>query len=137
MVKETATKKPRKANPNSKAMRIRKLADAGKLTPKQIAEKLDVPVQYVYVVRSKMKAQAGGLPAVSTKSPIPVSGGIQAVAQEAAVRPVAPEDFKTPNWKPIAYSTPRMSPALRPAHVTLEKPTFIERIKERVRAWLA
>ena len=66
---KTATK--RKLNPKSKAAQIRKLFEQGNLTPKEIGAKVGSPVPYVYVVRSKMKAEAGGLPSVSTKSPMP------------------------------------------------------------------
>jgi len=140
MIENTATKKtpkPRKANTQSKAAQIRKLFAQGKLTPKQIGEKVGVPTPYVYVVRSKMKAEAGGLPAVSTKSLIPVAGGIQEVASEAelrkpptptiAVRPEEVEQFKHVQ-----------SPAVRPMQITMvAPPTFFGRVKERIRAWLS
>ena len=113
-------------------MQIRKLFAQGKLTPKQIGEKVGAPMPYVYVVRSKMKAEAGGLPAVSTKSPRPVTGGIQDVASEpqpsVAINLPAAEQFKH-------VYTP--SPALSRAYVTLEKPPLMERIRERIRAWLS
>lgn len=128
----TAPKKTRKTKVKSKAMQIRKLFAQGKLTPKQIGEKVGAPMPYVYVVRSKMKAEAGGLPAVSTKSPIPVTGGIQDVASESqpsvAINLPAAEQFKH-------VYTP--SPALSRAYVTLEKPPLMERIRERIRAWLS
>ena len=128
----TAPKKTRKPQIKSKAMQIRKLFAQGKLTPKQIGEKVGAPMPYVYVVRSKMKAEAGGLPAVSTKSPIPVTGGIQDVAGEpqpsVAINLPAAEQFKH-------VYTP--SPALSRAYVTLEKPPLMERIRERIRAWLS
>ena len=114
---KTATK--RKLNPKSKAAQIRKLFEQGKLTPKQIGEKVGAPMPYVYVVRSKMKAEAGGLPSVSTKSPMPVPGGIQEVASEAEAQ------------------KPKFSPALTPARVVLDQPSFVERVKERIRAWFA
>jgi len=72
----TATKKTRKPNAQSKAAQIRKLFAQGKLTPKQIGDKVGAPMPYVYVVRSKMKAEAGGLPAVA-ETKMPVLGGIQ------------------------------------------------------------
>jgi hypothetical protein len=138
--KVTAPKKTRKPKAKSKAAQIRKLFEQGKLTPKEIGAKTGAPMPYVYVVRSKMKAEAGGLPAISTKSPIPVTGGIQEVASESAVRETqatqpsvainvsASEQFKQ-------VYTP--SPALARAYVTLEKPPLMERIKERIRAWLS
>lgn len=140
---QTATKKPRKPRTVSKAAQIRKLITQGKLTPKQIAEKVGAPPPYVYVIRSKMKAEAGGLPAVAEKK-IPVFGGIQEVANEheakhaqamqqplMAVRAEQAEQFKH-------LHTPATSPALAPVKITmLEQPTFFERVKERIRAWLA
>jgi len=133
MTEKTATKKTRievhtKLKVQSKAAMIRKLVAQGKLTPKQIAEKTGAPLPYVYVVRSKMKAEAGGLPAVA-ETKIPVSGGIQEVASEAELRH-HPEFLKFP---PFSYG----SPALAPAHVVIEKPTFFQRVKNTVRAWLA
>ena len=128
----TAPKKTRKTKVKSKAMQIRKLFAQGKLTPKQIGEKVGAPMPYVYVVRSKMKAEAGGLPAVSTKSPIPVTGGIQDVASEpqpsVAINLPAAEQFKhvyTPSSVTVR------------TYVTLEKPPLMERIRERIRAWLS
>ena len=137
MIENTATNKTRKPRPKSKAAQIRKLLSQGKLTAKQIAERVNVPATYVYVVRSKMKAEAGGLPAVATKSLIPVAGGIQEVASEAelrkpptptiAVRPEEVEQFKH-----------MQSPAVRPMQITMvEPPTFFGRVKERIRAWLS
>jgi len=88
MTEKTAIKKTRKPTAPSKASQIRKLFEQGKLTPKQIGAKVGAPMPYVYVVRSKMKAEAGGLPAVAEKK-IPVLGGIQEVANEHEAR-VAP-----------------------------------------------
>jgi hypothetical protein len=118
MINKTATKKTRKPHVQSKAAQIRKLFEQGKWTSKQIAEKLGTPLPYVYVVRSKMKAEAGGLPAVSTKSPIPVSGGIQDIAYQHA--PVKQEGA-------AVYS---------PSVTMIEKPTFLERVKNKIHAWL-
>lgn len=139
MTNQTATKKTSKPRTKSKASQIRKLFEQGKLTPKQIGEKVGAPMPYVYVVRSKMKAEAGGLPAVSTKSPMPVPGGIQEVATEAqakhaqamqqpiiAVRAEQAEQFKHLHTPPTA-----------PVQAVLPQPTFFERVKERIRAWLA
>ena len=135
--KVTAPKKTRKPRAKSKAAQIRKLFEQGKLTPKEIGAKTGAPMPYVYVVRSKMKAEAGGLPAISTKSPIPVTGGIQEVASESAVRETQPSVAvnlpATEQFKQVY--TP--SPALARAYVTLEKPPLMERIKERIRAWLS
>jgi hypothetical protein len=120
MTDKTAIKKTRKPttpNSQSKAAQIRKLAAQGKLTPKQIAEKLDAPLPYVYVVRSKMKAEARGLPAVA-ETKIPVLGGIQ----DIAVNPTQP------------YG----AAALAPVQITMvEPPTFFERVKDKIRAWLS
>jgi hypothetical protein len=115
----TATKKTRKANTQSKAAQIRKLFAQGKLTPKQIGEKVNAPMPYVYVVRSKMKAEAGGLPAVA-ETKIPVLGGIQDIHYQP----------------PTAMQAP--IPALTPMQITMvEPPTFFQRVKDKVRAWLS
>ena len=135
----TATKKPRKANKQSKAAQIRKLFAQGKLTPKEIGAKVGAPMPYVYVVRSKMKAEAGGLPAVAETKML-VLGGIQEVANEnearvapatqpsVAINVSAAEQFKQ-------VYTP--SPALAPAYVAFEKPSFFQRLKNTVRAWVS
>lgn len=107
----TTEKKPRAPHSKSKAARIRKLCEQGELTPRQIAKTVGVPPSYVYVLRSRMKAGGGGLPAVSTRSPIPVPGGIQGVAAEHE--------------------------AVRPIPTVIEQPPLWERVKERIRAWLA
>lgn len=133
MTNQTATKKPRA---KSKAAQIRKLLEQGKLTPKQIAEKVGAPQPYVYVIRAKMRD--AGLPTVAEKK-MPVLGGIQEVSSESqakhaqvmqqptiAVRAEQAEQFKQVH-----------SPALVPARVVLDQPTFFERVKERIRAWLA
>ena len=136
----TAPKKTRKTKVKSKAMQIRKLFAQGKLTPKQIGEKVGAPMPYVYVVRSKMKAEAGGLPAVSTKSPIPVTGGIQEVASETAARETQVTQPSVAINLPAAEQFKHVytpSPALARAYVTLEKPPLMERIRERIRAWLS
>jgi hypothetical protein len=134
MIENTATKKTSKPRTKSKAAQIRKLLTQGKLTPKQIAEKVDAPVTYVYVMRSKMKASAGGLPAIA-QTKIPVSGGIQEVASEAEARkPMPPIQMATNPTTLVMHSTP----TLAPMQITMvEQPTFFERVKERIRAWLA
>ena len=76
MTNNTATKKTRKPQAQSMAAQIRMLVTRDKLTPKQIAFKLGAPLPYVYVVRSKMRAEARGLPAVA-EIKMPVLGGIQ------------------------------------------------------------
>jgi hypothetical protein len=117
MTEKTAIKKTRKPNTQSKAAQIRKLLAQGKLTPKEIAEKVGAPLPYVYVVRSKMRAQEGGLPAVA-ETKIPVLGGIQ----DIAVNPTQPYGVA----------------ALAPVQITMiEPPTFFERVRNTVRAWLA
>jgi hypothetical protein len=45
----------RKTHKKSKAAQIRKLTNQGSLTPAEIATKLGVAVNYVYVVRGQMK----------------------------------------------------------------------------------
>jgi hypothetical protein len=133
MTEKTAIKKTRKPNAQSKAAQIRKLFAQGKLTPKQIGEKTGAPMPYVYVVRSKMKAEAGGLPAVA-ETKMPVLGGIQEVANESELRKQAAMQASIPALQPsYRYG----SPALAPAHVVIEKPTFFERVKNTVRAWLS
>jgi len=128
MTEKTAIKKTRKPN-----AQIRKLFAQGKLTPKQIGEKTGAPMPYVYVVRSKMKAEAGGLPAVA-ETKMPVLGGIQEVANESELRKQAAMQASIPALQPsYRYG----SPALAPAHVVIEKPTFFERVKNTVRAWLS
>jgi len=139
MTDKTAIKKTRKANTQSKAAQIRKLFAQGKLTPKEIGAKVKAPMPYVYVVRSKMKAEAGGLPAVA-ETKIPVLGGIQDIRDQPqiAINPTTlqPVQVSIPAYEPNrAYRYG--SPALAPAHVVIEKPTFIERVKNTVRAWLA
>ena len=143
MTDKTAIKKTRKANTQSKAAQIRKLFEQGKLTPKQIGAKVGAPMPYVYVVRSKMKAEAGGLPAVAEKK-IPVLGGIQEVASEAELRRAqamqAPTLLVPPReerYDPARNTYRHGSPALAPAHVVIEQPTFFERVKNTVRAWLS
>jgi hypothetical protein len=131
MTEKTAIKKTRKTNPQSKAARIRKLFEQGKLTPKQIGEKVGAPMPYVYVVRSKMKAEAGGLPAVA-ETKMPVLGGIQEVASEAELRKRTEDAAMWDNH--YQYG----SPALAPMQITMiEPPTFFERVKNKVRAWLS
>jgi hypothetical protein len=128
----TATKKTRKPNAQSKAAQIRKLFAQGKLTPKQIGDKVGAPMPYVYVVRSKMKAEAGGLPAVA-ETKMPVLGGIQDIRDQ-------PQIAINPTTLPIHARDDRYrygSPALAPAHVVIEQPTFIERVKNTVRAWFS
>lgn len=131
MTEKTAIKKTRKPTAPSKASQIRKLFEQGKLTPKQIGAKVGAPMPYVYVVRSKMKAEAGGLPAVAEKK-IPVLGGIQEVASEHEAR-VAPamqaERFRA--------NPSQFSPALAPAHVVIEQPSFFQRLKNTLRAWVS
>ena len=131
----TATKKTRKLKVQSKAAQIRKLFEQGKLTPKQIGAKVGAPMPYVYVVRSKMKAEAGGLPAVAEKK-IPVLGGIQEVANENEARKPMPEQIAI---NPEAQQFQHVqSPALVPMQITMvAQPTFFERVKERIRAWLS
>lgn len=135
----TATKKTRKANTQSKAAQIRKLFAQGKLTPKEIGAKVKAPMPYVYVVRSKMKAEAGGLPAVA-ETKMPVLGGIQDIRDQPQIA-MNPTTFQPMQASIPAYEPNRAyrygSPALAPAHVVVEKPTFFERVKNTVRAWLA
>ena len=130
----TATKKTRKANTQSKAAQIRKLFAQGKLTPKQIGEKVKAPMPYVYVVRSKMKAEAGGLPAVADTK-MPVLGGIQDIRDQPQIVTKNVLEWRSLKNNSDAYRYG--SPALAPAHVVIEKPTFFERVKNTVRAWLS
>lgn len=132
-------KKTPKPRAKSKAAQIRRLCEQGKMTPKQIAEKVGVPPSYVYVLRSKMKAEGGGLPAVSTRSPMPVPGGIQEVATEtqAARAPAMQQPIMVVRPEEAAPYRHIHNPATVPARVVLDQPTFFERVKERIRAWLA
>jgi hypothetical protein len=138
MKEVTAIKKPRKLKVQSKAAQIRKLFEQGKLTPKQIGAKVGAPMPYVYVVRSKMKAEAGGLPAVAEKK-IPVLGGIQEVANENEARLDQRQLTPTLTINPEAQQFQHVqSPALVPMQITMvAQPTFFERVKERIRAWLS
>lgn len=134
MTNQTATKKPRA---KSKAAQIRKLLEQGKLTPKQIAEKVGAPPPYVYVIRSKMRE--AGLPTVAEKK-IPVLGGIQEVRSEheARVAPVMQQPIMVVRAEEADQFKQVQSPALAPVKITmLTQPTFFERVKERVRAWLS
>jgi hypothetical protein len=68
----------RKTRKKSKAAQIRKLYKQGSLTPAEIATKLGVAINYVYVVRGQMKQD--GLvrtspPADPTAMPVPTSSG--------------------------------------------------------------
>jgi len=68
----------RKTHKKSKAAQIRKLTKQGTLTPAEIATKLGVSVNYVYVVRGQMKQD--GLTRTSPPSdpsakPVPTSSG--------------------------------------------------------------
>lgn len=131
----TTEKKTRKPRAKSKAAHIRRLCEQGKLTPKQIAEKVGVPVSYVYVLRSKMKAEAGGLPAVLVKPPMPVPGGIQEVATQAeAVRPMQPHQ---PQIAVRVEEAAHFRHVYQPSPVVIHRQPLWDRIKERVRAWLA
>ena len=136
----TATKKTRKANTQSKAAQIRKLFAQGKLTPKEIGAKVKAPMPYVYVVRSKMKAEAGGLPAVA-ETKIPVLGGIQDIRDQPQIA-INPTTLKPMQESIPAYEPNRAyqygSPALAPMQITMiEPPTFFQRVKNTVRAWLS
>jgi hypothetical protein len=134
----TATKKTRKPSAKSKAAQIRKLFAQGKLTPKEIGAKVGAPMPYVYVVRSKMKAEAGGLPAVA-ETKMPVLGGIQDIRDQPQIA-INPTTLAMQAPVPTHSRDDRYrygSPALAPAHVVIEKPTFFERVKNTVRAWLS
>jgi hypothetical protein len=136
MKEVTAIKKPRKLKVQSKAAQIRKLFEQGKLTPKQIGAKVGAPMPYVYVVRSKMKAEAGGLPAVAEKK-IPVLGGIQEVANENEARKMPEQIAVNPTLMPFPTPIPMYRSAPAPTQALLAQPTFFERVKERIRAWLS
>lgn len=131
MTEKTAIKKPRT---KSKAAQIRKLLEQGKLTPKQIAEKVGAPQPYVYVIRSKMR-ESTGLPSVAEKK-IPVLGGIREVASEAEAKAHPTQPSRIDEIMQ-SRTLPTQSPALVPMHVMVEQPTFVERVKERIRAWFA
>jgi hypothetical protein len=93
---------------------------------------------YVYVVRSKMKAEAGGLPAVA-ETKMPVLGGIQDIRDQPQIA-INPTTLAMQAPVPTHSRDDRYrygSPALAPAHVVIEKPTFFERVKNTVRAWLS
>ena len=77
MTKTTTTAK--RKTKTSKAEQIRKLLAQGKLTPKQIADKVGAPPPYVYQLRTKMR-EAAGLATIAEKEVMPVTtstkGGI-------------------------------------------------------------
>jgi len=135
MTNENISKK-RKPHTKSKAAQIRKLFDQGKLTPKQVSEKTNAPLSYVYVVRSKMRADVRGILAVAENKK-PVLGGIQGVPQQDV------QAAPTYVYVPPVYIPPRAPPRAPTYYATLkeppllEKPPLMERIKERVRAWFA
>lgn len=128
------TKTATKPRAKSKAAQIRKLLEQGKLTPKQIAEKVGAPPPYVYVIRAKMR-ESVGLPSVTEKK-MPVLGGIREVASEAEAKaqPVV-HDAPLPAYG--FHADASRSPALVPMQVMVAQPTFFERVKERIRAWLS
>ena len=68
----------RKTHKKSKAVQIKKLTKQGTLTPAEIATKLGVSINYVYVVRGQMKQE--GLvrtlpPSAPSSKPVPTSSG--------------------------------------------------------------
>lgn len=127
MTNNTATKKTRKPQAQSMAAQIRMLVTRDKLTPKQIAFKLGAPLPYVYVVRSKMRAEARGLPAVA-EIKMPVLGGIQDIHDQ----PTPPQIAVNPTT--LAMQAPILTHQYA-ARVVIEQPSFFQRVKNAVRAW--
>ena len=152
---KTATTAKRK-NKTSKAEQIRKLLAQGKLTPKQIAEKVGAPPPYVYQLRTKMR-DAAGLAAISDKQVMPVTtstqGGITQLPKPNSITHIPtlteevnrvslrvnPEQLYTPTKPPeqprivlnreAVYGTPQIQ-------VEIERPSFVQRVKDRIRSWL-
>ena len=148
---KTATTAKRK-NKTSKAEQIRKLLAQGKLTPKQIAEKVGAPPPYVYQLRTKMR-DAAGLAAISDKQVMPVTtptqGGITQLPKPNSIThiPTLTEEVKTLRNvhfdKPQFTTTPMHVPLNREAvygtpqvQVEIERPSFVQRVKDRIRSWL-
>ena len=63
----TKTTTAKRKSQTSKAEQIRKLLAQGKLTPKQIADKVGAPPPYVYQLRTKMREAAGLRPSLRKK----------------------------------------------------------------------
>lgn len=88
------TKKPGR-KPKARAERIRELSRAG-FTPKQIRAKVGGTIEYVYVVRTAMRAADKKRKPVLPFAPAPVKREGTAV----------PYDSDTAEWKLIAMRTP-------------------------------
>jgi hypothetical protein len=97
----------KKPQAQSMAAQIRNLVTQDKLNPKQIAYKLGAPLPYVYVVRSKMRAEARALPEIPVLAVNPTTLAMQA--------PVPTHQYA--------------------ARVVVEQPSFFQRVKNAVRAW--
>lgn len=72
----------RKLNGKSKASKIRKLINKGELTPAEIATKLGVAINYVYVIKGQMK-QDGLIRALPPVDPL-----LKPVPTSSVKRPV-------------------------------------------------
>lgn len=145
---KTATTTKRK-NKVSKAEQIRKLLAQGKLTPKQIADKVGAPPPYVYQLRTKMR-EAAGLATIAEKEVMPVTtplGGItqlpkpthvptltEEVNRASITVRVSPEQL-TPT-KPYVPMNREAVYAVPHVQVEIERPSFVQRVKDRIRSWL-
>lgn len=153
MTKTTTAKRKTKT---SKAEQIRKLLAQGKLTPKQIADKVGAPPPYVYQLRTKMR-EAAGLATIAEKEVMPVTtstkGGITELPKPTHV-PTLTEEVQRVNVarnidnhttitlraKPEQFTSPMHVPLNRQAvyavPVEIERPSFVQRVKDRIRSWL-
>ena len=154
MTKTTTAKRKSKT---SKAEQIRKLLAQGKLTPKQIADKVGAPPPYVYQLRTKMR-EAAGLATIAEKEVMPVTtttkGGITELPKPTHVPTLTEEvqrvnvarnpAFEQPTItlraKPEQFVSPMHVPLNREAvfsvPVEIERPSFVQRVKDRIRSWL-
>ena len=144
----TKTATTRKAK-TSKAEQIRKLLAQGKLTPKQSADKVGAPPPYVYQLRTKMR-EAAGLTTIAKKEVMPVTaptkGGITELASAPTHVPTVTQEVERVNTlRNPAFNNP--SPMHIPLNreavygkpqvqVEIERPSFVQRVKDRIRSWL-
>lgn len=146
---KTATTTKRKAK-TTKAEQIRKLLAQGKLTPKQIADKVGAPPPYVYQLRTKMRDAAGLATIAEQVMPVttPTQGGITQLPKPNSITHVPtlteevnrvtlranPEQFAptkpyVPMNREAVYGKPQVQ-------VEIERPSFVQRVKDRIRSWL-
>lgn len=147
---KTATTTKRKPK-TTKAEQIRKLLAQGKLTPKQIADKVGAPPPYVYQLRTKMRDAAGLATIAEQVMPVttPTQGGITQLPKPNSIThvPTLTQEVKTLRNvdfdKPQFTTSPMHIPLNREAvygkpqvQVEIERPSFVQRVKDRIRSWL-